>query len=213
MLNIHSFTFNPFQENTWLLWSAGRNCIIIDPGCYGGDEEKMLASFIDQHQLKPVRLINTHCHIDHVLGNPFVFRTWGLRPEIHYLEQAMYDAVPQYGEMWGIRSDEQPETLQSLIPDEFIELDGNKLKILFTPGHSPGEICLYAENDHLLIAGDVLFRESIGRTDLPGGSFPQLEKSIREKLYILPEQTMVHPGHGPSSTIGHEKKHNPFVKS
>jgi hydroxyacylglutathione hydrolase len=103
--------------------------------------------------------------------------------------------------------------LQSLIPDEFIELDGNKLKILFTPGHSPGEICLYAENDHLLIAGDVLFRESIGRTDLPGGSFPQLEKSIREKLYILPEQTMVHPGHGPSSTIGHEKKHNPFVKS
>lgn len=212
MLHAHSITFNPFSENTWLVWSDELNCIIIDPGCYGSDEERTLLSFITENKLKPVRLINTHCHIDHVLGNPFVYRTWGLKPEINPLEQALLDAVPQYGSMWGIRSEEQPETIHSLLPGETIALDEHQFRILFTPGHAPGEVCLYSAENNLLIVGDVLFKESIGRTDLPGGNHAQLEKSIREQLYILPDQTLVCPGHGPSTSIGHEKAHNPFVR-
>jgi len=213
MLHLHSFTFNPFGENTWLLWTDSGSCMVIDPGCYGPEEEKTLESFILQNNLQPVRLVNTHCHIDHVLGNPFVFRTWGLKPEIHPLEQKLLDAVPEYGHMWGIRSQEQPEALPVLLPGTSLELDDETLEVLFTPGHSPGSVCLYSRKHAFLIGGDVLFRESIGRTDLPGGSYPQLEESIRTQLYSLPDATLVHPGHGPSTSIGFEKMYNPFVRA
>lgn len=212
MLNVTSFTFNPFQENTYLLWTDTGNCLIIDPGCYGKEEEMTLATFIQENKLNPVRLINTHCHIDHVLGNPFVHQRWGLTPEIHPLEQSLLDAVPQYGMMWGIRSDQQPETKHTLLDGSAVDLDGHTLQVLFTPGHSPGEVCLYSRDYNFLIAGDVLFHESIGRTDLPGGNYPQLEQSIRQRLYTLPDETKVYPGHGTSTTIDHEKRFNPFVK-
>lgn len=211
MLHVKSFTFNPFQENTWILWSEKGNCLIIDPGFYTTEEKTTFKKFIDTNSLRPVRLINTHCHIDHVLGNPFVFATWGLKPEIHPQEQMLLDAVGQYGKMWGIESEPQPETIHSLEGGGIIELDNNRIDLFYTPGHSPGEISLYCGEDNFLIAGDVLFHEGIGRTDLPGGDYATLERSIRQ-LYRLPEHTAVHPGHGISTSIGHEKKNNPFVK-
>lgn len=211
MLNVHSFTFNPFQENTWIIWSEQGNCLIVDPGCYTKNEKEELSDFITTKNLNPIRLINTHCHIDHVLGNPFVFENWNLQPEIHPAEQNLLDAVDQYGKMWGIESDPQPTCLHTLFSEKFIQLDGETIEILFTPGHSPGEVSLYYPKGNFLIAGDVLFLESIGRTDLPGGNFEVLKESIM-KLYLLPDETLVHPGHGPSTSIGHEKDFNPFVK-
>jgi hydroxyacylglutathione hydrolase len=212
MLQLKSFTHNPFQENTWLIWEENGECIIIDPGCYTEEERQELSGFIDENKLTPVRLINTHCHIDHVLGNPFVFRKYGLTPEIHAMELTLLKSVEQYGTLWGIQSESQPEPELSLEAGQKIKLGKSELSILFTPGHSPGEICLYCEQQQFLIAGDVLFHESIGRTDLPGGNHIKLIESINKELLILPDEVSVHPGHGPSTTIGHERSHNPFLR-
>jgi len=211
MLTLHSFTQNPFQENTWLIWSEDGECIIVDPGCYTEEERQELSDFIEKKNLKPVRLINTHCHIDHVLGNPYVNRKYGLTPEIHSLDLPLLKAVEQYGSLWGIRSEVQPEPILSLEHGQKIRVGTNELSVIFTPGHAPGEVSLYCEKQQFLIAGDVLFYESIGRTDLPGGDHQRLLQSIREQLMILPNETAVHPGHGPSTTIGHERKYNPFL--
>ena len=212
MLHLHSFTFNPFQENTWLIWADNRDCLIIDPGCYSNEEKQELHAFIQQNQLNPVRLINTHCHIDHVLGNPFVHATYGLTPEIHSNELALLNAVEQYGQVWGIHSDIQPEPLLSLDALEDIVLGDDRLQVVFTPGHAPGEVSLYCASQGFVIAGDVLFKGSIGRTDLPGGNMEVLLDSIRTQLFTLPDTTEVHCGHGPSTTIGMERLHNPFFQ-
>lgn len=211
MLYLQSFCFNPFSENTYLIISEQKNCIIVDPGCYSMAEKQELSSFIEKNNLKPVRLINTHCHIDHVLGNPYVAKTYNLIPEIHPLEQSLLDAVASYGHMWGIQSEQQPEAKHTLGDLKSIELDGEVLEILFTPGHAPGEISLYSRAHKLLIAGDVLFHESIGRTDLPGGNMNTLINSIQTQFFVLPDDVRVFPGHGPETTIGHEKQHNPFL--
>ena len=211
MLQLQSFTFNPFQENTWLIWNDYKECIIIDPGCYSSHEKNVLKEFINTKQLKPVRLINTHCHIDHVLGNPFVCSTWNLQPEAHSAEKALLERVEQYGQLWGIHSEPQPEPDYHLQDVKELFLGDDRLGVIYTPGHAPGEISLYSAEGGFLIAGDVLFRESIGRTDLPGGDYQTLINTIREQLFVLPDDTQVHPGHGPSTTIGHEKKFNPFL--
>ncbi len=213
MLHLQPFTFNPFQENTWLIWADNLDCIIIDPGCYSIDEKQELQSFIKQHHLNPVRLINTHCHIDHVLGNPFIHATYGLTPEIHSNELDLLNAVEQYGHVWGIHSDVQPKPILSLDALEDIVLGGeDRLQLLFTPGHAPGEVSLYSQSQGFVIAGDVLFQGSIGRTDLPGGNMDVLLNSIRTQLFTLPDATEVHCGHGPSTTIGIERLHNPFFQ-
>jgi glyoxylase-like metal-dependent hydrolase (beta-lactamase superfamily II) len=213
MLQLKSFTHNPFQENTWLIWAENGECIIIDPGCYTEEERQELTGFIEDNKLTPVRLINTHCHIDHVLGNPFISKKYNLTPEIHSQELTLLKSVEQYGSLWGIRSETQPEPELSLEAGQKIKLGKSELSILFTPGHSPGEICLYCEQQQFLIAGDVLFHESIGRTDLPGGNHKTLLESINRELMILPDEVTVHPGHGPSTTIGHERIFNPFLKA
>jgi len=212
MLRLHSFTHNPFQENTWLIWAEDGACLIIDPGCYTRDEQTELSDFISNNNLNPTRLINTHCHIDHVLGNPFVSRTYNLKPEIHPFDLNLLNAVEQYGLLWGINSEKQPEPELSLVHGQKIGIGNDELMVIFTPGHSPGEVSLYCEGQQFLIAGDVLFHESIGRTDLPGGNHQTLIKSIQEQLMILPDDVEVHPGHGSSTTIGHERKFNPFLK-
>lgn len=211
MLYLHSFTFNPFQENTWLIWNEQKECIIVDPGCYSSSEKSVLENYISTHHLQPVRLINTHCHIDHVLGNPFVSARWNLRPEAHRAEQALLERVEQYGQLWGINSEPQPEPEYHLQDVNEILLGDERLEVIFTPGHAPGEVSLYSHEHQFLIAGDVLFRESIGRTDLPGGDYGTLISTIKEKFFVLPDDTKVHSGHGPSSTIGHEKRYNPFL--
>ena len=211
MIAVNVFTFNPFQENTYILSDETKECIIIDPGCYDSFEKDELASFIENQKLKPVRLINTHCHIDHVLGNKFVSDKYKLQVELNMLEIPFLRAVTDYAPQYGIFCEPAPEPFALLNEGDIIKFGNSKLNVLFTPGHSPGEICLYSETDKFVIAGDVLFQMSIGRTDLPGGNYDTLIKSIREKLFTLPDEVTVYPGHGPSTTIGFEKKNNPFL--
>ena len=213
MINIHSFTFNPFSENSYILSDETGECIIIDPGCYVSEEEQELADYVKSNGLKPVRLLNTHCHVDHVFGNQFVADTWKLGLEMHKKDVTVLESFAKVCQMYGFPGGPQPEPERFLEEGDKITFGKSSLDILFTPGHSPGSVCFYSKDDKFVIGGDVLFQGSIGRTDLPGGDFPTLEASIRTKLYTLPDDVRVYPGHGPSTTIGLEKKHNAFVKA
>lgn len=205
-------TFNAFQENTYIVYDETGECIIFNPGCSDDYENNQLIDTLKKLNLKPVRLINTHCHIDHILGNKFVSDTFNLPLEIHEGELGMLERGPTVAAMYGI-----PYLNHSPIPSQFLNekdeiIFGNsKLKIILTPGHSPASLSFYNEKNCFLIAGDVLFKDSIGRTDLPGCNHALLISSIKEKLFMLPEETVVWPGHGESTTIGYEKKNNPFV--
>ncbi len=211
-MEIQHFTFNPFQENTYLLINEKKECIIIDPGCYFEEERKQLQNYIEKEGLKVTRLLNTHCHIDHVLGNKLVVTTYGVGLEIHPLEKLLLDRSPEIGKMYNIPFDPSPEPVRFLEEGEKITFGDDELEVLLTPGHSPGSVCFYSSAGKFVIGGDVLFFQSIGRTDLPGGSHQTLLNSIREKLFVLPDDVTVYPGHGQSTTIGYEKQHNPFLQ-
>jgi hydroxyacylglutathione hydrolase len=211
-LQVHSITFNPFEENTYIIIAPNKDCIIIDPGCFNEKERNELIDFIKVNQLKPVRLINTHCHIDHILGNAFVAAIYNLGLEIHEGEIPVLQAGMTIAGMYGIPYTPSPDPVSFLKEDEEEILDGHALKVLFTPGHSPASICLYNERDSWVIGGDVLFYESIGRTDLPGGDFNTLIDSIRTQLFTLPDNVVVYPGHGQETRIGFEKMFNPFLQ-
>lgn len=212
MIKVEYFTFNPFAENTYVLSNEKQDAVIIDPGCYFTEEETKLKASITDQQLKPVLLLNTHCHIDHVFGNNWVFKNYGLELHLHKDEQPVLDFAPAAGNMYGLGFTNYKSTLHYLKEGDEIFLGDDKLQVLLTPGHSPASICFYCSAQHFIISGDVLFYESIGRFDLPGGNQQQLHKSISEKLYVLPDETIVYPGHGEPTTIGHEKKYNPFVR-
>lgn len=213
MSQVVSLTYSPFAENTYLIYDETRECVIIDPGCYTKEEEKHLVHTIELHKLKPVRLLNTHGHIDHVFGNHFVLETWGLEAEIHRGEQVVLDSVTQIAKMYGIpMRNPVPPPGRFLEDDEEISFGKTTLKSILAPGHSPAHLCFYQAEDHYLIGGDVLFQGSIGRTDLPGGNHEQLLDSIRKRIYVLPDETTVYSGHGPETTIGWEAKTNPFVQ-
>jgi glyoxylase-like metal-dependent hydrolase (beta-lactamase superfamily II) len=211
MLNVKIFQFNPLQENTYLIFNEEQNCIIVDPGCYTDQERQQLLQFIASKALRPVLLVNTHCHLDHVFGNKFIHEQFGLELHIHEGEQKVLDMAPTSGLMWNLPFDNYQGKMHFIDESLPLQLGNDRLEILFTPGHSPASISLYSNKDDLLIAGDVLFRESVGRTDLPGGNPDILSHSIRTKLYTLPDETIVYPGHGIPTTIGHEKHHNPFI--
>lgn len=212
MIQIKKFTFNLFSENTFVLWDdATLEGAIIDPGCNDSSEEKILESFISENSLTVKYLINTHCHIDHILGCEFVKLKYNpiyLAPEldIPLLQNATMQAS-FVGMDFSI----------SLLPDEYItenkklNLGKSELSFLFTPGHTPGEFCIYIPETKICITGDVLFNDSIGRTDLWGGNYNVLIQSINQKLLSLPDETVIYPGHGESSSIGREKKFNPFL--
>lgn len=211
MITIKSFCFNPFYENTYVLYDETKQCIIIDPGCFEKGEEETLEQFISSNQLIPVMLVNTHAHIDHVLGNNFVYKTYNLSPVLHRNEVRILEAAPVIGTEWGIPVHPSPSPEKFLDEGDKVSFGSSSLEIFFTPGHSPGSICLYCKEQSFVIGGDVLFRESIGRTDLPGGDYETLMQSIRQKLFHFPDETVVYPGHGPETTIGYEKQFNPFV--
>jgi glyoxylase-like metal-dependent hydrolase (beta-lactamase superfamily II) len=213
MINVKIFTFNPLQENTYILYSDDLECIIIDPGCYFDPERGKLKDFIQKMGLTPILLVNTHCHLDHVFGNKFIKETYNLDLYIHQGEQVVLEHAPTSGLMWNMPFDNYEGPIHYLVPGEVIRLGQESLDILFTPGHSPASVSFYAQESGFVIAGDVLFRESIGRTDLPGGSPDVLLKSIMEQLYVLPDETVVYSGHGVPTKIGHEKKHNPYVRA
>ncbi|MFN8165443.1 MAG: MBL fold metallo-hydrolase [Bacteroidia bacterium] len=211
MLTIQTLTFNPFSENTYILSDESGECIIIDPGCYSAEEKAELSSLISSKSLRPVKLVLTHAHIDHILGNNYVCGKYNIPIVMCEIETQLLQSGPVYGQMWGIECEPSPEPSEFLKDGDILKFGTTELEVLFTPGHSPGSLSYFHRESKRLIAGDVLFRESIGRTDLPGGSFEVLEKSIREKLYSLDDEVIVYPGHGPETTIGWEKGNNPFV--
>ncbi len=204
---------NPFMENTYLVYDETRSCVIIDPGCYDSAERKRLIDYIEVKCLKPVALINTHCHIDHVLGNSYVSKRFGLEPVYHNKEEIVMASCVEVAARYHIPYTPSPLASKYLLEGESISFGNSKLDIVFTPGHSPGSISLINHEHGLIFAGDVLFQGSIGRTDLPGGDFSVLEHSIRTQLYSLPDHFKVLPGHGGETTIGAEKQSNPFVKA
>ena len=212
MLTVQRFTFNPVQENTYIVYNEKRQCCIIDPGCYFASEEAALQKFIEENQLQPVFLLNTHCHLDHIFGNHFVHKTWGLSLHLHKLEKPVLDHGPASGQLWQLPFVNYDGPLEFFEEGETITIGEDQLEIFFTPGHSPGHVSFYSQNHKFILSGDVLFQGSVGRTDLPGGDFHTLEQSIMTKLYTLPEDVIVHPGHGDTTTIGDEMKTNPFVK-
>lgn len=211
MIKVHSFTFNPFQENTYVVWNENKEALIIDPGCFFSHEETTLKQFISEHALKPVKLLNTHCHLDHVFGNKFIYEQYGLELHLHADEEKMLQSAPVSGKMYGTEFINYEGPRHYINEGEKILLGEDVFEIILAPGHSPGSICFYNQGASVLIAGDVLFYESIGRTDLPFGNHNQLISAIQQKIYALADDTVVYPGHGPATTVGHEKQHNPFV--
>ena len=212
MFHLKVFTFNPVQENTYLLYNEERECIIIDPGCYFDAEKEELKSYIQVNNLQPRLLLNTHCHLDHVFGNKFIAEEYNLTLKAHLLEKEILELAPASGLMFNLPFDNYQGEVIYLKEGESISLGEDKLKIIHAPGHSPGSICFYCEKQHFIIGGDVLFQNSIGRTDLPYGNHEDLLRNIKEKLFPLPEDVKVYPGHGPATTIGEEIKNNPYLQ-
>ena len=211
MKNLTRFVFNPFGVNTYILSDSSGECIIVDPACQGENEEKQLYDFIRVNNLTPVAMINTHYHIDHVLGNAFVCSKYNLKPLCHPESRLLWERAEAMGAAFGMKLN------NSYIPETFLN-EGDKIsfgsqavEILYTPGHADGSICLVCHAHRYVITGDVLFLESVGRTDLPTGDLDKLQESIYNKLFSLPDDFRVYPGHGPETTIGHEKVNNPFL--
>ena len=211
-MKVKSFTFNPFKENSYVVYDYTKECIIIDPGCYSEKERTELRRFITSEGLKPVKLINTHCHIDHVLGNKFVSELWDLELYMHKEDLPLLENAVGVSKMYGLEDYEgSPSPNHFLAQGDTLNFGDSSFDILFTPGHAPGHICLLSKKEGFIIAGDVLFNGSIGRTDLPGGDYDTLIESIKTKLLPLDENTIVYCGHGPSTSIGKEKMSNPFL--
>lgn len=212
MISIQSLTFGPFQENTYVLYDETKACVIIDPGCYDDQERLELASFIEDHQLNPVRLLNTHCHLDHVFGNGFIAKKYHLKLEINEHDLSTLNSYEMVSRMYNLQAQPSPQPSVFLNEGDVINFGNSSLEILFTPGHSAGSITFYNQSQKFMIVGDVLFQGSIGRTDLPGGDFNTLISTIKNKLLPLGDEYVVYNGHGPSTTIGFEKKNNPFLE-
>lgn len=212
MISLQGFTFNPVRENTYVLYDETLDCVIIDPGMYEAEEQNLLVRFIKEKGLRPVLLLNTHCHYDHVFGNKFVYDNWGLKPRFHQGELRVLQAIPGYLPAMGLQYELSPEPEVFLPETGKVVFGKSELELIFAPGHSPAHLCFYARADNFLIGGDVLFYNSIGRTDLPGGNHSQLISSIKNNLFILPDDCEVYPGHGQPTTIGFEKLHNPFLQ-
>lgn len=210
MLKVKALTFNPAQENTYVLYNELNKAIIIDPGCYFIAEQETLKDFMLDTQLEAVRLLNTHCHLDHVCGNRFIYETYGLELWIPSGEELVLANAPLSGEKWGMPFLNYDGPVHFLHEGDTLTIGNDALKVILAPGHSPASMCFYCEKQQFLIGGDVLFRESIGRTDLPGGDHETLLRSIREQIFTLPDEVVVYPGHGRSTTVGYEKRNNPF---
>ncbi|MBR6273161.1 MAG: MBL fold metallo-hydrolase [Bacteroidales bacterium] len=212
MLQVNSFVFNPFAENTYVIYDETRQCVIIDPGCHTPSEVDELLGFIDLHQLEPLMVVNTHGHIDHIMGNEAVKRHYGIQVAAHPEVKNDILRSRQQAMMFGLPMVEEcklPEV--DLTDGELIKVGNSTLEVLCTPGHAKGSVSLYAMAEGWVFTGDALFCRSIGRTDFPGGDFEELRESIRTRLFTLPEDTEVYSGHGESTTIGEEKDFNPYV--
>ena len=209
MITIQQFCFNAFGENTYILSDESKECIIIDPGCYEQYEQIELSNYIEQSKLRVVKLINTHCHIDHVLGNFYVKEKYNVTLGIHPQEEVILNSIPVVAQNYGFPL--YAHTSHDYVLEKSVKFGKSELMCVFAPGHSPGHVMFYSKSQNFCIGGDVLFRQSIGRTDLPFGNHETLISSIKNTVFTLPDNTTIYPGHGPETTIGYEKQHNPFL--
>lgn len=212
MLKIHKLTFNPFMENTYVVSDETKDCLIIDPGCCNAKEQNELLNTISSFGLKPVKLLNTHCHVDHIPGNKFVFDKFGLLPEIHEKELDIMHRAPQFASFFGFDCPVSPEPKTFITEGDMVKFGGSAFEVIFTPGHSPGSISFYSAADKLVISGDVLFYMSVGRFDIPDADGDVLMDTLKNKMMKLPDDVKVYSGHGPETTIGFERYNNPFIR-
>jgi len=213
MIHIQKFTFNPFQENTFVLSDNTKEAVVIDPGCNSSAENKVLTDFIEEKELKIVKLLNTHCHIDHVFGNQFIKDKYGVQLYMHELDVPTLKAAKLAADMYQIKPFTESEPDVFISEKDTIEFGESSLEILFVPGHAPGHVAFLNRNQKFIISGDVLFNGSIGRYDFPGCSKEDLINSIQNVLYKLDDDITVYTGHGPETSIGHEKEYNPLVSA
>jgi glyoxylase-like metal-dependent hydrolase (beta-lactamase superfamily II) len=212
MIKIQAFCFNAFQENTYVLYNENKEAIIVDPGCYTRIEEKILTDFIVEHALTPTLLLNTHCHLDHVFGNNFIHDTYGLTAILHANEQIILDRLPDAAAKYGIPVEAYRGPIQYVEDQAMIAFGKDAFKVLLTPGHSPGSICFYHQKQDFILSGDLIFKDSVGRTDFPGCNPQDLIKSIRDEILPLPDTLSIYSGHGPMTELGRERKMNPYIK-
>ena len=209
-MNIYKLVFSPIEVNTYILADESGDCAIIDCGCYDKQESDRLVDLIKNKMIKPVLLLNTHCHLDHIFGNRFVLERYNLKPFANeYDEMNRKDAV-QHAMLFGLSMDNPPEPAGFLTDNQKITFGSTELLALYVPGHTSGSLAFYSKENDCVFTGDALFAGSIGRTDLPGGDYDTLIKSITNKLFVLPPETVVYPGHGNETTIEKEMKSNPF---
>ncbi len=209
-LEVKTFVFNPFMENTYLLWDGRGEAVVIDPGCHDAAEEEEIAAFIRERGLVLRHVLLTHGHLDHVCGTPFFAREFGLRPLLHPADEEVFRTVPQQGEIFSF----PVNALPGMVPltQERVTWGDTALEVFHLPGHTPGSVGYYHRGAGLLFPGDVIFNGSIGRTDLPGGDYDVLRRSIAEGLVAaLPPETRIFPGHGPDTTLEREVRDNPFL--
>lgn len=211
MIKIERLVFNPFQENTYVLYDDTGECVIVDAGCFDESEDERLSSFIDGAGLKPVKQIYTHAHIDHILGIAFVYHKYGLKPVMHPDSVHFLERASQQGAAYGLEMKEIIEPEEFLNEGDVVKFGNSSLEVLHTPGHIDGHLTFVNKEQKFAIVGDVLFRDSIGRTDLPSGNFDVLARNIRQKIYTLGDDFTVYPGHGPKTSIRYEIINNPFV--
>ena len=211
MIELKLFVFNDFQENSFIISDETGECILIDPGCNSQTEFLIIQDFISANNLNPVKIVNTHCHIDHILGISYLKKHYNISFWAHHDEQMLLDTSSEYSMLLGINYKADITIDHYLIDKSYVEFGNSKLEIIHTPGHSKGSVCFYSSEKSIVISGDTLFSGSIGRTDLPGGDFNTLITSIKNRLLTLPENTVVYPGHGPATIIKQETDTNPFL--
>lgn len=211
MIQIKKFTFNPVSVNAYLLWDETGEAALIDPACYYAEEEDELAGFVEKQDLKIVQLLNTHGHFDHLMGNGFAADKWDINFRIHAGDANMPGQAKQYASLFGISMSNPPVLVEILGEGDVIKFGHTELKVIHVPGHSPGSVAFYGEKDKILVVGDIIFEGSVGRTDLPGGNHDLLISGIKEKLLVLDSEVKIYPGHGGSTTVGWEKRTNPFL--
>ncbi len=212
MIEVHSFTFNPFQENTYLLSDSNKNAIVIDPGMYDAQELKQLTDFITDKNLAVQKVLLTHAHLDHVFGLKALLEVYDVPFYLHKEELPVYTTAETVAKNYGVELSLPQKEYQFISENDTVSFGEEELEIRFTPGHSPGSICFYSQKSNWVIGGDVLFQQSIGRTDLPGGDFDTLIKSIQTQIFTMPDDTRIYSGHGPSTIVGLEKMNNPFLR-
>ena len=212
-MNIKRFVTNPIGENCYVVWDETHEAAIIDCGAWEEDKHEKIAHFIEENGLRPVLSLQTHMHFDHILGAPLLQKRYGLQPLCHASEQPVYDFLPTMTREWfGMQVTEPLVPVKEYLTDgQELTFGHLRLRVLHTPGHTPGGLCFYFPDQKALFSGDTLFQGSIGRSDLPGGSHQALVQAVRSRLLSLPDDTVVYPGHGPSTTIAYERQFNPYL--